>query len=93
MPHIFVKIGKSGIPYFNEFDTDHFEKLLIFTRITRHDKSSGWAYFLFELKNRKSMTSVKWSISDISLVKNLSTGSPDLLTTVICEKSLTNSQM
>ena len=40
------------------------------------------------------MVSVKRSISDINLDKNLSMSSPDLLTTVIIrEKSLPNGQM
>ena len=39
------------------------------------------------------MTSVKRSISDISLGKNLSISSPDLLTTVIREKSLPNGEV
>ena len=39
------------------------------------------------------MTSVKRSISDISLDKNLCLSSPDLLTTVIREKNLPNGQM
>jgi len=39
------------------------------------------------------MTSLKRSISDIKLDKNLSLSSPDLLTTVIRENILTKCQM
>ena len=37
MPYKFVKIGKSGMPYFYEFDTDTCDTShTLFARFTRH---------------------------------------------------------
>ena len=75
-----VKISKSGRPYFFEFDADTCETShTAFTPFT-------WHQILFEQKRWKGMPSVKRSISDISLDKTFSMGSPDLLTTGIHER-------
>ena len=66
------------MPHFYEFDRDILVKLR-----TQYLLHSHGIYLLFEWKRQKGMSSVKISITDISLDKNLSMRSPDLLTTGI----------
>ena len=88
MPYNFVKIGKSGMPYFYDFDMDTCETSpTLCTRFTRNQIERLLRNICI------GMVSVKRSISDISLDKNLSLSSPELLTTDIRKKSVPDGLM
>ena len=87
MPFSFVEISESGVPYFYEFYTDTCETShTVFTPFTRHEIERFHRYIW--CLNKRHANGEK-----VSLDKNFSMNFPYLLTFVIREKSLPNSQM